>query len=142
MRATSRSLILGLAFLAALLCVGCSDDSAPTTIPSYDTPTFAKLVPAGYYDNVDDGTAATLRSTTHDAIKDHLKIPYTATSTDTWNVLEAADQDPSDPGRVLDLYLNASYPKYGAGNTDYNREHSWAKSYGFPNDGASNYPYT
>ncbi|MEN8164815.1 MAG: endonuclease, partial [Acidobacteriota bacterium] len=30
----------------------------------------------------------------------------------------------------------------GGGNDFYNREHSWPNAYGFPNDGASNSPYT
>ncbi|MCH7727120.1 MAG: endonuclease, partial [Planctomycetes bacterium] len=33
-------------------------------------------------------------------------------------------------------------PGHGGGNSFYNREHSWPKSYGFPNDNAKNYPYT
>ncbi len=98
--------------------------------------------PAGYYDTVDYKDAATIRATLHDIIDGHTKIPYTASSTDTWNVLELADQDPNDPGRILDVYRNASYPKYGAGNNDYNREHTWPKSYGFPDDGSTNKPYS
>ncbi|MCB1181902.1 endonuclease [bacterium] len=98
--------------------------------------------PAGYYDTVDASNALNLRSTLHDVIDDHTKIPYTATSTDTWDVLEAADEDPNDSSRILDLYLNASYQKWGAGNVDYDREHTWPKSYGFPNDGTNVYPYT
>ena len=44
-------------------------------------------------------------------------------------ILEQADEDPADSGRILDVYLNASYQKWGAGNTDYNREHSWPQSW-------------
>ncbi len=99
-------------------------------------------IPAGYYDAVDSTTQASLRNTLHMVIDDHTRIPYTASSWDTWNVLELADQDPNDSSRVLDVYLNASYQKWSAGNTDYNREHSWPKSFGFPDDGSGNYPYT
>ncbi len=98
--------------------------------------------PIGYYDSVDTTSAVSLRTTLHEIIDDHVRIPYTSSATDTWNVLELADQDPLDSGRVLDVYHNRSFPKYGAGNTDYNREHSWPKSYGFPDDGSTNYPYT
>jgi endonuclease I len=98
--------------------------------------------PSGYYDSVDTTSAVTLRATLHEVIDDHQRIPYTSSATDTWNVLESADQDPLDAGRVLDVYRNRSFPKYGAGNNDYNREHSWPKSYGFPDDGSTNYPYT
>ena len=97
---------------------------------------------SGYYGSVDTSNAQSLRTTLHDAIKDHTRYPYTSTSTDTWDILEFADQDPMNAGRIVDIYKNASYQKYGGGNTEYNREHSWPKSYGFTNDGSGNYPYT
>lgn len=98
--------------------------------------------PPGYYDTVNTTNAATLRATLHPVIDDHTRFPYTSTSTDTWNILEQADEDPGNPANVLDVYKNASYVKVGAGNTNYNREHTWPNSYGYPNDGATNYPYT
>lgn len=97
---------------------------------------------ATYYDAVDATSAANLRTTLHAVIDDHTRYPYTSTATDTWDILDLADEDPNDSDNVLDIYKNASYPKAGGGNDDYNREHSWPKSYGFPNDGSSNYPYT
>ena len=100
----------------------------------------AALAPQGYYGTVDDSSAAALRSTLHALIDDHQRFPYTSSSTDTWTILEAADQDPSNSGRILDVYKNASYSKAGGGNSNYNREHTWPNSYGFPNDGADNYP--
>jgi endonuclease I len=99
--------------------------------------------PPGYYDTVVTTSSDTLRSTLHAVIKvGHVKIPYTAASTDTWNVLELADEDPLNSGRIIDVYKNTSYAKYGAGNAEYEREHTWPKSYGFPNDGSSVLPYT
>jgi len=98
--------------------------------------------PAGYYDTIDASTAAALRQSVHAIIDDHTLIPYTDSATDTWNVLELADQDPNNSDRILDVYLNESYQKWGAGNIDYNREHTWPKSFGFPNEGSSNYPYS
>ena len=95
-----------------------------------------------YYDGVDTGTAARLRSTLHAIIAHSVKIPYTATTTDVWDVLDDADEDPLAPGKILDIYKNASYAKAGAGNDNYNREHTWPKSLGFPDDGAANYPHT
>jgi len=98
--------------------------------------------PPGYYDSVDFTDSATARQTLHQVIDDHVRYPYTATGTDTWDILEAKSTDPANSGRILDVYKNASYPKYGAGNTDYDREHSWPKSYGFPIYTGDNYPYT
>jgi len=99
--------------------------------------------PPGYYDAVVTSSPDTLRSTLHTVIKaGHVKIPYTAASTDTWNVLELADEDPLNAGRIIDVYKNTSYIKYSAGNAEYDREHTWPKSYGFPNDGSSVLPYT
>ena len=99
-------------------------------------------IPSGYYDSVNQNNAQTLRSTLHAIIDDHKRFPYTSSNTDTWDILEQADQDPDNASNVIDIYKNASYPKVGGGNSNYNREHSWPKSYGFPSDGSSNYPYT
>jgi endonuclease I len=75
-------------------------------------------------------------------IDDHIRFPYSSSGTDTWTILEMADEDPTQPGFILDLYKNASYPKAGGGNANYSREHAWPNSYGFPNDVSTNYPYT
>ena len=63
-------------------------------------------------------------------------------STDTWDILELAQEDPSQPDRIIDVYRNASFPKMGGGVGPYNREHSWPNSYGFPDDRSDNYPFT
>ena len=98
--------------------------------------------PAGYYASVDTSNATVLRSTLHAVIDDHTRIPYTATATDTWDVLNLANEDPTQPANVLDLYQNLSLAKQSGGNNFYNREHTWPNSYGFPNDVPCNYPYT
>jgi endonuclease I len=98
--------------------------------------------PPGYYASVVSTSPAALRASLHAVIDDHVRIPYTASGTDTWNVLELADQAPGSTTQILDLYKNALYAKQGGGNSFYNREHVWPNSYGFPNDGATNYPYT
>jgi len=98
--------------------------------------------PPGYYDTVDATNPAALRLTLHVVIDDHQRFPYTSGSSDTWDILELAQEDPADPGRIVDVYRNASLAKVGGGNPDYNREHTWPNSYGFPDDGPGNYPYT
>ena len=98
--------------------------------------------PPGYYDSVDTSSAATLRASLHAVIDDHTRFPYSSSSTDTWNILELADEDPANAANILDLYRNRSYVKFGGGTGPYNREHTWPNSYGFPDDGPTNYPYT
>ncbi|MCL4838421.1 MAG: endonuclease [Thermoanaerobaculia bacterium] len=100
------------------------------------------VLPVDYYRGVAATDAATLRATLHLAIDDHVKVPYTSAETDTWDVLNLADQDPVDTTSILDVYKNAVYTKIAGGTGVYNREHSWPNSYGFPSDGAGNYPYT
>ncbi len=106
------------------------------------SPALLAGIPSGYYNSVNTSTPQNLHQSLHQIIDDHQRYPYTSSSTDTWDILEVADEDPNNSGKVLDIYKNASYTKVGGGNTNYNREHSWPKSYGFPNDGSSNYPYT
>lgn len=107
--------------------------------PSFDT---ATAPPSGYYSGVQTGSASALRASLHALIDDHTRIPYTASSTDTWDVLNRAEQDPLNSGRILDIYRNASYAKAAGGNDFYNREHTWPNSLGFPNDGPTNSAYT
>ena len=96
--------------------------------------------PVDYYNPVDATSAETLRATLHDVIDDHTRFPYTASATDTWDILKIANQNPSNASHILDVYKNSSYPKAEGGNANYNR--AWPKSYGFKRDGSSNYPYT
>jgi endonuclease I len=97
---------------------------------------------ADYYATVDNSSALSLRGTLHDLIDDHTRFRYTYSSTDVWDILGAADQDPNNASRVLDIYQNASFAKSAGDNAFYDREHSWPKSYGFVNDNLCNYPYT
>ena len=99
-------------------------------------------IPAGYYGSINANNGQALHSSLHEIIDDHQRFPYTSTATDTWDILETADQDPDNSNNVIDIYKNASYAKVGGGNSFYNREHSWPKSFGFPKDGSTNYAYT
>jgi hypothetical protein len=67
--------------------------------------------PVGYYDSVDSTTQGALRSRLHEIIDDHIRFHYTSGNTDTWDILALADEDPNQPGNVLDVYKNASFPK-------------------------------
>ncbi len=84
------------------------------------------------YLEVDISTQATMRATLHRSIDDHIRLPYTSTSVDTWDILEIAEEDPDTSSNVIDVYRNATFPKAGGGNDNYDREHTWPRSYGFP----------
>jgi hypothetical protein len=111
------------------------------SLASFAAPLRAQI-PPGYYAGVDATNATTLRATLHDAIDDHTAFPYTSGGTDTWDILEEAMEDPNDPGAILDVYRNRSFPKQGGGNSFYDREHTWPSSLGFPDEGSGNLPYS
>ncbi len=105
----------------------------------------------GYYGRVNTSSAPQLRCSLHATIRGHTSYPYSGGTTNTWTILEIADEDPSNSGRIVDVYRNRSYPKgsaragTGSGLT-YNREHTWPKSLGFPSasgdKGLPNAPHT
>ncbi|MGO4782132.1 ribonuclease, partial [Lysobacter sp. 2RAB21] len=62
--------------------------------------------------------------------------PYSGGTTNVWSILEIADEDPNNSGRILDAYKNRSFVKVtdraGSGSgVKYNREHTWPNSLGF-----------
>lgn len=98
-----------------------------------------------YYAGVAFQDAATLRSLLHELIDDHVRYPYSSAETDTWDILEQADEDPTNSSNVLTIYKNSTEVKFGGGTGPYNREHTWPSSLGFPDqeDGLGpSYPYT
>lgn len=96
---------------------------------------------SNYYSPVDASSTATLRTTLHDLIDDHTVFPYTdnsgPTAIDVWKMVEQAEEDPTEPNKILDIYRNRKYTKLTDRNTgvtgpnNYNREHSWPNSLGF-----------
>lgn len=96
--------------------------------------------PPGYWVQVDTTSAETLRQTIFETIGDHNRISYSA---ENWPILEEADADPSRPGHILDIYRNLSIPIGDTGEREYDREHVWPQSLGFPEGGSySLYPRT
>lgn len=103
---------------------------------------------SGYYAQVNSSSAPQLRCSLHEIIDDHTVRPY------EWVVLEEADAAPDDvcaagaasgQNYILDIYRNRCYAKpsqrSGAtGPNNYNREHTWPKSLGFPSE--SSPPHT
>ncbi|MFC3716616.1 endonuclease [Luteimonas soli] len=104
-----------------------------------------------YYSRVNASSPGQLRCSLHETIRGHTVYPYSGSGTSTWTILEIADEDPDNAGRVIDAYRNRSYAKgsdragTGSGLT-YNREHTWPNSLGFGSRtgdrGLPNAPYT
>ncbi|MEE4304302.1 MAG: endonuclease [Wenzhouxiangella sp.] len=106
----------------------------------------------GYYSQVNPSSPEQLRCTLNLTIRGHTAYPYSGGGTDSWAILEIAQEDPGDSNRVIDSYRNHSYDKVsdrsgqGGSGPWYNREHTWPNSLGFPDrtdsQGRPNAPYT
>jgi endonuclease I len=89
-------------------------------------------IPEGYYDSVSHQTGEELKAVLHYIIKDHKEYPYSAKTTDVWDILKIADRDPDDSTMVIGIYSGFSMDaeaEYNKGQ-GWNREHIWAKSRG------------
>lgn len=100
-----------------------------------------------YYEHVNTSSPAQLRCSLHETIKGHTVYPYSGSGTNTWTILEIAQQDPNDPARIIDVYRNRSYltvtERAGSGGgLTYNREHTWPNSLGFANSSLAAYTDT
>ena len=109
--------------------------------------------PTGYYATVNTSTGSTLRQNLHAIVAKHRVFPYTHPSipsdanhvVDTWDILALADAHPQEPQRVLDVYHNNTLTRQLKGATNdphYDREHSWPKSLGFPDQSIANAAYS
>lgn len=84
-----------------------------------------------YYENVNLASPGQMRCSLYETIKGHTAFPYSGSGTNTWTILNLADEDPVDPTKILDAYRNDSYTKITGGSGAYNREHTWPNTYGF-----------
>ena len=120
-----------------------------------DTPFWAIPMhpPDGYYGPADTSDASALRSTLHEIIDEHRIFKYThptvptsaSHEVDVWDIIAIADAHPEHPDRIIDLYHNNTLPRQGKGTQSdprYDREHSWPKSLGFPDDKMKNAAYS
>ncbi|QQP95596.1 endonuclease [Lysobacter enzymogenes] len=124
---------------------------AADTVVNFNVASGGGGTPTGYYSHVNTSSASQLRCSLHETIKGHTVYPYSGGTTNTWSILEIADEDPNNSGRILDAYRNRSFVKVtdraGSGSgLKYNREHTWPNSLGFGtatgNKGLPNAPYT
>lgn len=85
-------------------------------------------IPSGYYNNAQGKTGEDLKIALHSIIHTHTRLSYD----DVWDALKYTDEDPDNTNNVILLYSGWSYPKSnnGGGVSEWNREHTWAKSQG------------
>ncbi len=91
-----------------------------------------------YYVQAIGKTGTALRVALNEAAaRNHTRMSYAA----VWDALKYTDEDPANTANVLLLYTARSQAKTanaGANSSDqdaWNREHVWAKSHGFPDEG-------
>jgi endonuclease I len=88
--------------------------------------------PLTYYQDAWNENGNDLREALYDIIKVHTKLPYSSSSTDTWDVLKASDVDPANSSNVILIYAGISVngPQEYNGGSGWNREHVWPRSLG------------
>lgn len=101
----------------------------------------------GYYSQVNTSSPEQLRCSLHNTIKGHTVYPYSGGATNSWTILEIAQQDPNNASKMIDVYRNRSYTigsdRAGTGGgITYNREHTWPNSLGFANSSLAAYTDT
>lgn len=124
-------------------------DTDNIALPADYTATFtvATGTLGGYYDSVNTSSAEQLRCSLHQIIKGHTIYPYSGGAQNVWTILEIAQADPNNPGKIIDVYRNHSFTAVsdragtGSGLT-YNREHTWPNSLGFANSSLAAYTDT
>jgi len=95
----------------------------------------------GYYSGTDGQNGTALKSILHSKVRNHIRFPYTSSSTDVWDILKQTDRDPNNSANVLLIYTNYSRSasaEYNNGS-GWNREHVWANSHGFPDESDTAY---
>lgn len=110
-----------------------NSDGGDTSFEDFDT----------YYANTSNLTGDSLKSALNTIIDGHTTLSYSQ----VWDALEITDEDPDNSGNVILFYTQRSQDKAsrvggtGANNdqNDWNREHIWPKSHGFPSSGDDAY---
>ena len=91
--------------------------------------------PQNYYTPAMGTTGVALKATLHNIIKNHTVLPYTSTSTDTWDAVKMLDEDPADSASVILIYsgltnLKSNQYASGVGAGKWDREHLFPQSFG------------
>jgi len=101
-------------------------------IITYQVSAQQKAIPEGYYNPAEGLSGANLKTALYNIIKGHTEYPYTASSTDVWDIIKVSDRDPANADNVICLYSGLSVnaaQEYNNGD-GWTREHVWAKIHG------------
>jgi predicted extracellular nuclease/endonuclease I len=122
------------------VCFNCPDLAKVADLASFDDAT--------YYANVMSAIAnglstSEIKSTITQVIsQNHQQLSYS----EVWTALTETDEDPENSDNVILLYKGTSIAKMSNGSGEqssdpdnWNREHVWAKSHGFPNSSQEGY---
>ena len=85
-----------------------------------------------YYLSAHKKSDDSLKYELNQIIKNHTEFPYTASSTDVWDILKHTDRDTANANNVILLYSGRSVDAAQEYNSaaGWSREHVWAKSRG------------
>lgn len=102
---------------------------------AYNTPgALNRITVTDFYAGVSTANSAAMRSTLHETVDDHKFFPYSDSlgnaATDTWNILEESQIDPSNASNAVDTYKNETFTATGGYDGNHDREHSWPKALG------------
>ncbi len=133
---------------------GDGNDNATVTDACYNCPDLSRIANAAefddsaYYESVfnvinAEQSAEVIRTNINDVISaNHKQLSYS----EAWTALTVTDEDPLNPDNVILFYRGISKEKFSNGSgsqsnnpDNWNREHVWAKSHGFPSASAFAY---
>ncbi|MEW6993748.1 ExeM/NucH family extracellular endonuclease [Colwelliaceae bacterium MEBiC 14330] len=133
---------------------GDGNDNGTVTDACYNCPDLSRIAnaaefdDAAYYESVfnvinAEQSAEVIRTNINDVISaNHKQLSYS----EAWTALTVTDEDPLNPDNVILFYRGISKEKFSNGSgsqsnnpDNWNREHVWAKSHGFPSTSAFAY---
>ena len=133
---------------------GGSDGGTDPSSPCFNCPELDPIADASTFDSESyyaavtaeinaNSPAATIKGAITNAITQGQK---NLTYSEVWSALTHTDEDPNNPDNVILWYKGTSIAKSSNGSgsqssdpDNWNREHSWAKSHGFPNESQEAY---
>ena len=103
---------------------------------AYDNNLETNNIPLNYYSSLDMNlTGAEFRQDLSEIISaNYVQYPYSSNGIDVHEILKESDADPSGNGNVICIYTGLSMQPEQTGTYNWDKEHVWAKSHGFPED--------